>query len=46
MKQENKIQERTFWTDYLKFKKEAIENNIINMDEIIKLFEVWTRVSV
>ena len=26
---------------YLEFKKVCIENNIIDTDEIIKLFEVW-----
>jgi len=26
---------------YLEFKKDCIEANIINISEIIKLFEVW-----
>jgi len=26
---------------YLEFKKDCIEANIIDIDEIIKLFEVW-----
>ena len=27
--------------DYLHFKERCIENKITNIDEIIKLFEVW-----
>lgn len=39
-------EERTFFTDYLKFKGECVEKGIFSISEIIKLFEVWTRVSV
>jgi len=30
-----------FALEYLKFKEQCIERSIINIDEIIKLFEVW-----
>ena len=40
---EKKQEDRTFFSDYLKFKEGCIENKIFNIEEIIKLFEVWTR---
>lgn len=46
MAKEKQTEERTFFTDYLKFKGECVDKGIFNIDEIIKLFEVWTRVSV
>ncbi len=46
LKKEIKQEERTFYTDYLKFKEDCVNNGIFSIDEIIKLFEVWTRVSV
>jgi len=34
---------KTFWTDYLNFKEEAIEQGIWDINEIIKLFGVWIK---
>ena len=40
---ENKEQE--FINKYIIFKEGCIHNNIINLDEVIKLFEVYLKLS-
>ena len=35
------LKKRYLIEDYLAFKQECINQDIINVDEIIKLFEVW-----